>query len=226
MNPNELVESKWMTAEEFGLKNVPREPRVTIKDVRTQRVGSKENWGVLHFVEEWAKPLKVNTTSKRALMLMFSETETNAWIGKRIDLFAKPGNYPKGKKVAVRIKGSPDISQPISFAVQAFGGGEDVYNLVPSGHGASQGNAPATPKKRMWTAWKESGHTDANAFWALIKKATGKATEAGLDETDVAKFDAALRAADDPPPPPAPISDEEAAEILAKERALANGQAQ
>lgn len=204
MNPNELVESKWMIAEEFGLKNIPKEPRVTIKDVRVQKVGGKENWGVIHFREDWAKPLKVNTTSKRALMLMFSETDTNLWIGKRIDLYAKPGNYPKGKRVAVRIKGSPDITQAISFSVQAFGGGEDVYNLLPSGNGAqasgSNGAAkPVTPYDEMWKDFRAAGLTDKAQFSALVKSSTGKIASK-LAAEDVFKFAEALKALTEPPP--------------------------
>lgn len=207
MNPNELVESKWMIAEEFGLKNIPKEPRVTIKDVRVQKVGGKENWGVLHFREDWAKPLKVNTTSKRALMLMFSDTDTNVWIGKRIDLYAKPGNYPKGKKVAVRIKGSPDITQVMSFSVQAFGGGEDVYNLLPTGNGAhakgangTNGAKPKTPNDEMWRDYRATGLTDQEQFKKLRETATGKTKVADLVAEDVLKFAEALKALASPPP--------------------------
>jgi hypothetical protein len=212
VNAHELVESKWLVAEEFGLNGIPREPRVTIKDVRKQKVG-KENWGVLHFAEEWAKPLKINTTSKRALILMFGE-ETTAWHGKRLDLFAKPGNYPKGKKVAVRIKGSPDIAHALSFSVQAFGGGEDVYDLMPSG-------APkaATPYERMWRAFTAAGNKDQTAFKALIKTSTGKSTPKELLDADVAKFEAALQG------PPPPMSDDEKATVEAAERGLEPGAA-
>lgn len=217
MNPNELVESKWMVAEEFGLNGIPREPCVTIKDVRKQKIGSKESWGVLIFAEEWAKPLKVNTTSKRALMLMFSETDTNLWLGKRINLYPRPGHYPKGKKLAVRIKGSPDIKAPISFSVQAFGGGEDVYNLLPTG--GAKAAAPATPYDAMWKLWRDAGNgKDSSAeFLALIKKAIGKTTKQ-LVAADVPTFEAALAPPSDGPPP---IDDEEAAIIAERERAMA-----
>jgi hypothetical protein len=130
-NPERLGESSNMTAEDFGHDGVPLEPRVTIKSIEKQRDGLR--WGLLHFQEKWAKPLKLNATSKKALKLMFSETDYRQWIGKRIDLYVMRGNF-KEKKTAVRIKGSPDISRAFSFKVKSFGGGYDVYNLQPTGN--------------------------------------------------------------------------------------------
>lgn len=217
MNPHELVESKWMVAEEFGLKNIPREPRATIRDVKKMKQGG-ETWGVIEFVEEWAKPLKVNTTHKRALILMFGERDTKDWHGKRIDLYAKPGSYPNGKKVAVRIKGSPDITQTLSFSVKKFGGGDDVYDLVPSGRTSKPaGGAYAA----MWSAWLAAGLKDENAFKHLVKEATGKNVPKSMLDEDLPRFEEALRARLAQPPPP--MSAEEIAEIEAKERGMEPG---
>lgn len=129
-NPDRLVESTHMTAEDFGHDGVPLEPRVTIKSVSKQRDGLK--WGLLHFEEKWTKPLKLNATSKKALKLMFSATDYRQWLGKRIDLYIMRGDF-KEKKTAVRIKGSPDISRAFSYKVKSFGGGYDTYNLQPTG---------------------------------------------------------------------------------------------
>lgn len=130
-NPDRLIESTYMTAEDFGHDGVADEPRVTIDRVEKQRDGLK--WGLLHFKEKWAKPLKLNATSKKALKLMFSETDYRQWYGKRIDLYVMRGDF-KEKKTAVRIKGSPDINRSFSFRVKRFGGGYDSYNLQPTGN--------------------------------------------------------------------------------------------
>jgi hypothetical protein len=129
-NPDRLVESVNMTAEDFGHDGVPAEPRVTIARIEKQREGLR--WGLLHFKEKWAKPLKLNATSKKALKLMFSDTDYRAWVGKRIDLYVMRGDF-KEKKTAVRIKGSPDITRSFTFKVKSFGGGFDTYNLQPTG---------------------------------------------------------------------------------------------
>lgn len=129
-NPDRLIESVHMTAEDFGHDGVALEPRVTIKSVEKQRTGLK--WGLLHFKEKWAKPLKLNATSKKALKLMFSETDYRQWHDKRIDLYVMRGDF-KEKKTAVRIKGSPDITRPFTFRMRSFGGGYDTYTLLPTG---------------------------------------------------------------------------------------------
>lgn len=132
MKPADLVRSKWMTAEDFGRDNVPKEPTVTIDKVSHQKMGKGDVWGVIHFKEEWAKPLKANTTFRNACERMFGDRDTDDWLNHRITLYAKPGIYPNGKKFAVRIKGSPDIKATVSFRMRGFGG-EETYNLVPTG---------------------------------------------------------------------------------------------
>jgi hypothetical protein len=131
-SPRRLMDSKYMMAEDFGHDGVPLKPRVTIKTVMKETTGRK--WPVLVFKEGWAKPLKLNATSRRALELMFSEDDYRKWFDKRIDLCIIYGNFPKGRKVAIRIWGSPDITRSHTYEVQRFGSNEmDRYNLVPTG---------------------------------------------------------------------------------------------
>ncbi len=139
MDARLLVTSKWMVSESFGLGDVPKEPLCTISSVTLeQQEGDKgkENWGILYFVESWAKPLKVNRTHQKALVLMFGN-ETDHWKGKRIGLYAMAGTFFGKQGTAVRIKGSPDLKAPCSFRVKKFGGGHNTYDLVPMGGGSS-----------------------------------------------------------------------------------------
>ncbi len=148
MDAELLTESKWMVAREFGFDGIAKEPTATIASVGREKQkpiakGKRgEVWGIVHFVEQWAKPYKFNGTNKRALITMFG-SETDRWIGKRITFYAKPGVYFGEQGVAVRIKGSPDLTEAKSFSVKRFGGGDDVYNLVPTG--GSRAGAPTTP---------------------------------------------------------------------------------
>lgn len=131
-NPAFLIDSKYMVAEDFGRDGIPDEPRVTIKRVEPKDKG--RGWPLLHFEEKWAKPLKINATSKRALCIMFDADDWTRWYGKRIDLKIVRGNFPQGKTTAIRIKGSPDITRTFSFEVQRFGSSEkDRYTLEPTG---------------------------------------------------------------------------------------------
>lgn len=139
MDARLLVSSKYMVSESFGLGDVPKEPVVTIASVSLadeEGDKGKERWGLLHFKEPWAKPLKINRTHQRALLLMFNpegDYDTGRWVGKRIGLRAIWGVYFGKRQTAVRIAGSPDISKPVSFQVKKFGGGKDTYTLVPLG---------------------------------------------------------------------------------------------
>lgn len=139
MDARLLVSSKYMVSESFGLGDVPKEPTVTIASVSLadeEGDRGKERWGLLHFKEPWAKPLKINRTHQRALLLMFNpegDYDTGRWVGKRIGLRAVWGVYFGKRQTAVRIAGSPDISKPLSFNVKKFGGGKDTYTLVPLG---------------------------------------------------------------------------------------------
>lgn len=145
MDARLLVDSRWMVSEAFGLGEVPREPLVTIAGVSLEvQEGDKgkEKWGVLSFVEPWAKPLKVNRTHQKALILMFG-AETDAWRGKRISLYAMSGVFFGKRSTAVRIKGSPDIKEAKSFQVKKFGGGRDTYSLVPIGAAPAAAPPPA-----------------------------------------------------------------------------------
>lgn len=147
-----LVESNMLAAATFGLDGIPKEPIVTIASVgreeqKAEKKGEKgERWGVLRFVEPWAKPYKVNKTARKALILMYGR-ETDQWVGKKIQLYALPGIYFGESGLAVRIKGG-EIAAPVSFQMRKFGGGHATYNLVPIGPGpkASPGSAaPAAP---------------------------------------------------------------------------------
>src|SRR6185436_1378660 len=108
-----------------------------------------------------------------------------------------------------------DIKQVLSVSVKKFGGGDDVYNLVPIGQ-----PKPETPYDGMWRSFKAAGRTDANEFKALVKSATGKALTALVD-ADVPLFEAALKPKSDGPLPP--MTDEEKAAIEAAERGLEPG---
>lgn len=195
MDARLLVSSKFMVSETFGLGEVPKEPLVTIADVTLEEQEGdrgRERWGLLYFREPWAKPLKINRTHQRALMLMFGN-ETEGWKGKRIALRAVAGVFFGKRQTAVRIFGSPDIETAVSFQVRKFGGGSDTYDLRPLGQ-----QKPATPYERMWQAFKSAGNSDEVVFKGLIKTSTGKATPKQLTDEDVPKFMAALQG---PPPP-------------------------
>lgn len=155
MDARLLVRSKFMVSHEFGTADIPREPLVTIADVKKpdEQEEMTKDWWLVHFAEPWAKPLKINRTHQQALILMFG-ADTEGWKGKRIGLHAIAGTFFGKRSTAVRIKGSPDIAAPQSFTVRKFGGGKDVYNLIvmPAPNGkpvTSSAPAPFVPDGKI-----------------------------------------------------------------------------
>lgn len=146
MHASQLIQSKWMIAAEFGVKNIPREPMVTIASVGMEDAEGEANpWPIIRWREAWAKPYKVNATARKALVAMFGD-ETDNWVGKRVVLFAMRGHYFGEEGVAVRIKGSPDIREPKSITVKKFGNRKkDHYTLevIPVKGAAQAAKAPA-----------------------------------------------------------------------------------
>ena len=190
MNAAELIPSKWMVAAEFGLKNIPREPLVTIASVQIEEADGSEQWPIIRWREPWAKPYKVNATARKALVAMFG-TETDHWVGKRLVLFGLPGVYFGEHGVAVRIKGSPDLREEKTITVKKFGGKKkDTYKLVPIAlKGQAQEARPVQPR--------------AEPAAAPAPAASSKPPEPAPPQPDP-RPDPAPAAADAPQAPPPP----------------------
>ena len=104
-----------------------REVTMTISGVDVANFGEDGGkakvQGVLTF-QERPKTLGLNKTNRECIRAMFGPDDPNEpvhplWIGKRITMFPSAERNPSTKKVepAVRIKGSPDISAPITFTL-------------------------------------------------------------------------------------------------------------
>lgn len=196
MNADLLVPSKFMVSREFGTGNIPREPLVTIDSVGMEKQ-DKEDWGMLSFREPWAKKLKVNATLKKCLKVMFG-SDTDRWIGKRILLYGKPGYYFGEEGTAVRIKGSPDISIPITVEMKKFGSRDkDKYEIKPTGPQAAPRDQPASASTPWWDKLKkvaaEKSITD-DRLKAITKRVMkrDKLSPSEITEADFAEVCAAI----------------------------------
>jgi len=160
MDARLLKNSAFMSSDEFGIRGVPREPLVTIRDVNADH--GDAHWPVLLFVEPWAKPLKVNATHLKAMRLMFGD-ETDRWKGKQIGLYRVEGVWFGERGTAVRIRGAVGLAGVRSFTVKSFNG-KDQYALAPleatSGNGyrvldpkRSDGPKPTAPAQQPPDDW-------------------------------------------------------------------------
>lgn len=121
---------------------------LTIASIAAEEIDGKTK-AVITF-EGTKKQLVLNRTNAEAVKLMFGR-ETNDWLGKRItiypatiqDAFGGGGDIP-----ATRVRGSPDISKPLSASIQR--GRKTIRVAVqPTGRPAvaKNGNGKATPPK-------------------------------------------------------------------------------
>lgn len=120
-----------------------RAVNLEIKAVRSEEIDGKAK-AILSF-RGTKKELVMNRTNAESIKLMFGR-ETDNWIGKRITVYpatiADPFNG--GTTSAIRVSGSPDISQPATATVQR--GKKTIrVSVQPTRSGKPGNSAPSTP---------------------------------------------------------------------------------
>ena len=142
MNYKLLNPSKYVSAIDFQGRDVT----VTIKAVRLEELedesGGKKAKGIVSLIgtkKEWV----MNVTNAEALKQMFGP-DTDGWIGKRATLFPAPhtDQRTKEKGVCIRVRGSPDITKPITYMLKLKMKKPQQVTLIPTG-GPTQGQRPA-----------------------------------------------------------------------------------
>ena len=129
MNFELLYPSKYVKASDLGTKDVTK----TIKAVKLEELegvdGTKKAKVIVYFSDSqkmWVMP----RTCGESLRVMFGK-ETNNWIGKRVTLFSKKVDSFGEEVDAVRVKGSPDIKEPMKEVVPR-GRKKIVVDVVPT----------------------------------------------------------------------------------------------
>lgn len=90
---------------------------VAIRAISSEEIDGKEK--ALVSFEGTKKQMVLNRTNAEAVKLMFGR-ETDGWLGKRITLYPMtiPDPFAGGDTIALRVVGSPEISQPMSAEVK------------------------------------------------------------------------------------------------------------
>lgn len=120
--------------------------RENLQRVKNQETGKyEERWKIEPYVI-WEQtdrmkrariPCKssLNVTLRKSLEAMFGESDIQKnWCGKRVTLTTGRDFRPDIGKIGpcVRIKGSPDISEPVSFSIKKKQGAPVVHTMVPT----------------------------------------------------------------------------------------------
>jgi hypothetical protein len=111
-----------------------REVTLTIASVRAEKIDDKMK-AVMSF-EGAGKELVLNRTNAEAVKLMFGR-EVNSWCGRQLTIYPATIKDPfaDGEILALRVKGSPEISKPMQAEVKR-GRKTLRVSVVPTGKGA------------------------------------------------------------------------------------------
>lgn len=142
-----------------------RDVTLEIKAVRAEDIDGKPK-AVVSF-QGTKKELVMNRTNAEAVKLMFGR-ETNDWLGKKVTIYPvtipDPFN-PGGTTRAIRVRGSPHITQADSATVQR-GKKTIKVSVVPTGRRANaapqQQPAPQQPAPPPRPTYSETGEIPAD----------------------------------------------------------------
>jgi hypothetical protein len=214
MNARQLTPSKFFTAADFTGEITVTIKSIDFEDVEVEAKNGQpaktERKGALWLVEH-DKPWLCNVVNTKCIAAMFGDDDVEKrWPGKRLTLYIDRvmsfGQWVPG----VRIKGSPDISQPVSVSLRLRKKREQTLTMQPTGAKSPQPSPPKpdkprTPYDEMWKDFKASGLSDPAEFKTLVREAfNGKTKDFTSD--DVLAFSAVLasRTAAPPSEPEAP----------------------
>jgi len=136
---DQLFPGRFLKAGEFQGKDVT----LTISAVRIEPLpqadGSERVRGVLSFAET-KKELVLNRTNGECLKAMWGPV-VDDWVGHRVTLY--PERDPSGLSdsgVCIRVKGSPELNEPLKVSIRLPRRRPQERTLVPTGRKGGEGS--------------------------------------------------------------------------------------
>ena len=130
--------------------------------------GQARSKPVVYFREDSPGWVLCKTTAQ-ALSAMFG-AETDRWTGKRVTLHAIEVQVGAERKPGIRVKGSPDLTQPVTFELRMPRKKPQKVTLVPT-------EAPASGKKltadALWRACVAKYGPEAKMEWTVAVERAG-----------------------------------------------------
>ncbi len=115
--------------------------KVFIETMPDEKNGGERDRGIVAF-KETPMQLALNRTNGECLKAMFGK-KPKQWTGKKVTFVPEMAKFGKDDVDAIRIKGSPDITQSITIEIKMPKRKPQVRTLVPTGKTQNQ---PAVPK--------------------------------------------------------------------------------
>jgi hypothetical protein len=123
--------------------------RITIEEVEKLQkddggAGKLQDRIVVYFARA-KRGWLMNRTNAECLRELFGSRETNDWIGKRVTLHAVQVRVGPKMEPGIRVKGSPDLTAPLTFELRLPRKRPIQTTLVPTGKPAPKPEAGAAP---------------------------------------------------------------------------------
>lgn len=138
-----LFKGDYIAAVEFGDK----QPTLKIANVKLCKLesedGRQKDKGVVFF-EGKDRGWVLNRTNATCLGAMFGD-DIEAWSGKRVTLYATMVQVGKKKEPGIRVKGSPDIAEPMKVEIKLPRKKPQWVTMLPTGAKAPVHAAPPPP---------------------------------------------------------------------------------
>ena len=132
--------SEYISAAEI----IGKTPTLTISKVTLEKVesmskddaaaGKMKDRVVVYFAESKSgRGWLLNRTNAECLRAMFGSRETNDWLGKRLTLMTQKVRVGPKMDDGIRVKGSPDLKEPLIFELRLPRKRPTPMTLVPTG---------------------------------------------------------------------------------------------
>ena len=174
----------------FTIKAIFGEDLLSSEDEAT-----KQEW-ITQFQEtrlEWV----MNKTNAYCLFRMFGG-DPHSWVGKRIVLFGQPGVWFGEKGEAIRVWGSPDLTEDLPITLRFLRKKKDrnmTLHRVASANGAAPAQEPAAQPQQTFTVSERLSQIFVLLGWNASTQQNWLVANANMsDEQMIAKLEPQLDA--------------------------------
>lgn len=174
--------------------------KVTLEKVESLKGGDDDAAGkmkdkiVIYFGESKSgRGWLLNRTNAEAIKELWGR-ETNEWLGHKITLFTQQVKVGKKMEPGIRVKGSPELTEPRQFELKLPRKKAILVTLLPTGKtptAATQGNGTDPQTKRIEEIIAER-KLDAENVKAFCKAQYSKDSFAALTPAEVSDLEASL----------------------------------
>ncbi len=108
---------------------------VELAELPDEKTGGDVTRGVLSFKER-PKKMVLNRTNAESLVAMFGK-QVDGWTGRAVTLYPEKVRYGKEIVDGIRVKGSPELKDPIAFELKLPRKRPITVKLIPTVRGAA-----------------------------------------------------------------------------------------